>query len=102
MLEKYINNILIDEKVYWKQRSRSNQLLERDRNTKNFHANGTTRKRKNKKWGVLDEKGNWAEEAEVIERRRNTNQANPRGGENWDIKNYLILQQKLNENQTQI
>lgn len=68
MLEKQIDNILIDEGVYWKQRSRSNQLLERDRNTKNFHANGTTRKRKNKIWGVLDEKGNWAEEVEVIEK----------------------------------
>ena len=102
MLEKYINNILIDEKVYWKQRSRSDWRLEGDRNTNFFHTKATTRKQKNKIWGVLDEKGNWAEEAEVIERRRNTNQANPRGGENWDIKNYLILQQKLNENQTQI
>lgn len=69
MLEKHIDNILIDEKVYWKQRSKSNWRLEGDRNTKIFHAKATTRKQKNKIWGVLDEKGNWAEEAEVIERR---------------------------------
>ena len=34
-----------------------------------FHAKALVRKQKNKIWGVLDEEGNWTEEAEEIERR---------------------------------
>ena len=68
-LEKHIDNMLLDEEVYWKQRSRADWLLERDRNTKFFHAKATARKRKNRIEGVLDKNGNWSIEAEEIERR---------------------------------
>lgn len=68
-LEKQIDNMLLDEEVYWKQRSRVDWLLEGDRNTKFFHAKATARKRKNKIEGVLDQNGNWSIEAEEIERR---------------------------------
>lgn len=68
-LEKQIDNMLLDEEVYWKQRSRADWLLEGDRNTKFFHAKATVRKRKNRIEGVLDENGNWSIEAEEIERR---------------------------------
>lgn len=45
-LEKQIDNVLIDEEVYWKQRSIIDWLLERDRNTNFFHAKASTQKKK--------------------------------------------------------
>ena len=60
MLEKHIDNVLIDEEVYWKQRSRADWLLEGDKNTKFFHAKFSAPKKKNKIWGVLDENGSWS------------------------------------------
>lgn len=68
-LEKHIDNMLLHEEVYWKQRSREDWLLEWDRNAKFFHTKATARKRKNIIRGVLDEDGNWSVETEVIERR---------------------------------
>ncbi|KAH9685475.1 reverse transcriptase domain-containing protein [Citrus sinensis] len=67
-LEKQIDNMLLDEEVYLKQRSRADWLLEGDRNTKFFHAKATARKRKNRIEGVLDENGSWSIEAEEIKR----------------------------------
>ena len=57
-LENQIDNLLTDDEVYWKQRSKANWLLAGDKNTKIFHAKASARKQKNKIWGVLDEEGN--------------------------------------------
>ncbi|KAH9715856.1 putative reverse transcriptase/RNA-dependent DNA polymerase [Citrus sinensis] len=67
-IERQIDNILIDEEIFWKQRSRADWLREGDRNTKFFHAKASARKRKNKIMGLEDEDGLWKEEAEEVER----------------------------------
>lgn len=57
-IERQIQNILIDEETYWKQRSRANWLKGGDKNTKFFHAKASSRKRKNKIEGIEDNMGN--------------------------------------------
>lgn len=47
-IEKQLDVILMDEVIYWKQRSRAYWLKEWDRNIKYFHAKASLRKRKNK------------------------------------------------------
>ncbi|KAH9792802.1 reverse transcriptase domain-containing protein [Citrus sinensis] len=54
-LEKQINNMLIDEEVYWRQRSRADWLREGDKNTKFFHSKAS------------DTHGNWIDDKEKVE-----------------------------------
>ena len=65
-LEDQISNMLIDEEVYWKQRSRADWLKEGDKNTKFFHSKASAKRRKNKIWGVEDDRGNWVNDPEGI------------------------------------
>jgi len=66
-IENQIDNILIDEEIFWKQRSRADWLKEGDRNTKFFHAKASARKKKNRISGLEDENGKWIEEDDKVE-----------------------------------
>ena len=67
-LENQISNMLMDEEIYWKQRSRAEWQKEGDRNTKYFHTKASTRKRKNRIWGVEDNQGQWLNDQKDIDR----------------------------------
>lgn len=47
-IESQINNMLMNEEIYWKQRSRTNWLREGNKNTKLFNSKAFAKKRKNK------------------------------------------------------
>ena len=47
-LERQIDDLLVDEEIYWRQRSRAVWLREGDKNTKFFHSKATARKMKNR------------------------------------------------------
>lgn len=67
-IESQINSTLIDEDIYWKQRSGADWLRKGDKNTKFFHAKVSARKRKNKVWGVENSQGVWLRERDDIEK----------------------------------
>ncbi|KAK2658726.1 hypothetical protein Ddye_005259 [Dipteronia dyeriana] len=55
--EKELEELLDREELYWKQRSRVDWLLERDRNSKLFHAKASARKKKNIISMLVDDDG---------------------------------------------
>lgn len=64
-IKSYINNLLMDKEIYWKQKSKADWLRQGDKNTKFFHAKDSSRKRKNK---ILDEEGKLTKEEYDVER----------------------------------
>ena len=66
-VERNIQNMLVNEEIYWKQRSRADWLKEEDKNTKFFHHKALSRKKKNKIWGIEDATGRWTERAKDVE-----------------------------------
>lgn len=66
-IKNQIDNILLDEEIFWKQISRTDWLKEGDKNTRFFHSKALARRKKNRICGLEDEKGIWVEEAEKVE-----------------------------------
>ncbi|KAL5859327.1 hypothetical protein ACOSQ4_000623 [Xanthoceras sorbifolium] len=67
LLEEY-NNVLTQEEVFWKQKSRNQWLKEGDRNTKFFHLSTLIRRRRNKIEGLLNKDGIWVTEKKDLQK----------------------------------
>ena len=67
-----INALLLQEELFWGQRSRSIWLLAGDKNTKYFHQRASQRCRKNQIIGLLDDQGRWCNaEADIAREAEN-------------------------------
>ncbi|XP_062021310.1 uncharacterized protein LOC133737845 [Rosa rugosa] len=58
-LTKDYHELLSNEEVFWKQKSRNTWLREGDKNTRFFHLSTIIRRRRNRIEGLQDEYGNW-------------------------------------------
>ena len=61
-----INEVLFQEEIWIKQRSRVNWLRSGDRNTAYFHACASQRKRMNSISSLQREDGTWCDDAEEV------------------------------------
>ena len=66
LIERDIQNLQMDEEIYWRQRSRVEWLKEGDKNTKFFHSKASTRKKQNRIWGVMNKQNRWVEDGEEV------------------------------------
>ncbi|XP_073067166.1 uncharacterized protein [Primulina eburnea] len=60
-LENIIEKLVMQEEMHWKQRARTNWLVQGDGNTKFFHSFASQRKRSNHIKGLIDDNRQWVE-----------------------------------------
>ena len=68
-IEKQIEDLLMDDEIYWRQRSRVEWLREGDKNTKFFHSKASSKKKKNIIWGVMNRQNKWVVDEEEVEKQ---------------------------------
>ncbi|KAL5792216.1 hypothetical protein ACOSP7_000810 [Xanthoceras sorbifolium] len=59
LVEKELDDLLLQEEIYWRQRSRVSWLKFGDRNSKFFHAKASARRKSNEILGLSDDMGCW-------------------------------------------
>ena len=65
-VSRELNGLLDDEEIFWGQRSKVHWLKEGDRNTKNFHARASERRKQNMITVIWDKFGRWCEDKDSI------------------------------------
>ena len=65
--KKEINEVMLQEKMMWNQRSRALWVKCGDRNTKFFHETASNRRRRNRIEGLCDKEGVWRENKEEVD-----------------------------------
>ncbi|KAK2658361.1 hypothetical protein Ddye_004894 [Dipteronia dyeriana] len=66
-IENQLDELLLQEELCWKQRSRVDRLRCGDKNTKYFHARAFSSRTRNQTLGLLDENGSWQEKKQAME-----------------------------------
>lgn len=66
LTERHIQNLQMDEEIYWRQKSRVEWLKEGDKNTKFFHSKASTRKKKTRIWGAMNNQNRWVEDGDEV------------------------------------
>ncbi|KAL5573276.1 hypothetical protein UlMin_022873 [Ulmus minor] len=64
--ENKLNDLLLKEETYWRQRSRVSWLKDGDRNTKFFHRKASNRRSNNEILGLFDAVGCWQDDLGVV------------------------------------
>lgn len=65
--EVSLENLLLEEEIYWRQRAKDHWLMNGDKNTRWFHNKASYRKKKNHIVGMEDRSGQWVSEFRQVE-----------------------------------
>ncbi|KAL5804637.1 hypothetical protein ACOSQ3_031437 [Xanthoceras sorbifolium] len=68
LVEKELDDLLLQDEIYWRQRSRVSWLKFGDKNSKFFHAKASARRKHNEILGLFDETGCWHSDLGSIHR----------------------------------
>ena len=65
-VSKQLDDLLLKQEIFWRQRSQMSWLKHGDRNTKFFHSKASQRRRQNYIEGIKNANGVWVEEVKVV------------------------------------
>ena len=66
LLSKQLDDLLLKQEIFWRQRSRVAWLQYGDRNTKFFHSKASQRRHRNFIKGIKNDNGDWVEEVDEV------------------------------------